>query len=97
MTLIFESVLRFLEEVGYQLHTAPDPFYAALVLFVNGLWIPTVIIMLGAAKVAWMEWRMGVHHMATRNFILLAIDVPRLNEQSPKAVENIFTQLHGAL
>lgn len=33
---------------------------------------------------------------ATHKFILLAIDIPKLNEQTPKAVENMFTYLGGA-
>jgi hypothetical protein len=33
---------------------------------------------------------------ATHKSVLLAIDIPRGNEQSPKAVENIFTYLAGA-
>lgn len=32
----------------------------------------------------------------THRNILLAIDIPKLNEQSPKAVENMFTYLGGA-
>ncbi|MBI2051073.1 MAG: hypothetical protein HYT31_04735 [Parcubacteria group bacterium] len=94
---IFDAVLTFVLDVYRELQLAGDPFYAALILVVNGLWIPIVFIMFANAKIAWQEWRMGVYHDARRRFILLAIDVPRLNEQSPKAVENIFTQLHGAL
>lgn len=94
---IFDAVLTFVLEVAQQLQTAPDPFYAALVLLVNGLWVVIVIIMFANAKIAWQDWRQGVYHVKNRRFILLAIDVPRLNEQSPKAVENIFTHLHGAL
>ncbi len=94
---IFDAVLTFILDVYRELQLAGDPFYAALILIVNGLWIPIVLIMLANAKIAWMEWRWALYHIKNRRFILLAIDVPRLNEQSPKAVENIFTQLHGAL
>lgn len=94
---IFDTVLAFLLEVAAQLEQAQDPFYAALVLMVNGLWVPVVFVMFGAAKKTWLDSREDVYHEKNRRFILLAIDVPRLNEQSPKAVENIFTSLHGAL
>lgn len=94
---IFNAVLTFILDVSRELQLAGDPFYAALVLLVNGLWIPIVLIAFANAKIAWKEWRENVYHDKNRRFILLAIDVPRLNEQSPKAVENIFTHLHGAL
>ncbi len=33
----------------------------------------------------------------TLRFVVLAIDIPQENEQTPKAVEQIFAQLHGTL
>lgn len=52
-------------------------------------WIPFLVVFLYGIFEMWLEmqrhyWR---HH---RPYILLAIDVPRLTEQSPRAVENIF-------
>jgi len=66
-----------------------------LILLVNGFWIPFVVIIFGNAKTAWIDWRENVYHDKHRKFILLAIDVPRDNDQSPKAVENIFSHLYG--
>ncbi len=40
----------------------------------------------------WLRTRWGANHQS----ILLAIDIPRGNEQTPKAVENMFTYLAGA-
>ncbi|OJI06912.1 hypothetical protein BK004_02135 [bacterium CG10_46_32] len=94
---IFNPILFFVLDVYRQLLAANDPFYAILILLVNGFWIPIAFIIYKNAEIAWKDWRQSLYHNAKRRFILLAIDVPRLNEQSPKAVESIFTQLHGAL
>jgi len=94
---IFDAALVFILDVYWQLQLAGNPFYIALILMVNGLWIPIVFIIFVNTKITWKDWRENIYHEKNRRFILLAIDVPRLNEQSPKAVENIFTQLHGAL
>lgn len=97
MMPIFNSVLNFLFDVFYQLQISPNPFYSGVILFMNGLWVLVIIMTIMAGKELWHDWRQGVHHVKTRKFIILAIDVPRDNEQSPKAVENIFAHLHGAL
>ncbi len=95
--IILELIWQFILEVWYQLSIAPNPFIAALILFVNGLWIPFIVMLWGAGKIMWQDWRQTLHHIRTRRFIILAIDVPRDNNQSPLAVENIFTHLHGIL
>ena len=64
-----------------------DEIITDLLLYLG--WIPFLVIFLYGIFETWLElqrhhWR---HH---RPYILLAIDVPRLTEQSPRAVENIF-------
>lgn len=64
-----------------------DKIVTDLILYLG--WIPFLFVFLHGIFETWLEmqrhyWR---HH---RPYILLAIDVPRLTEQSPKAVENIF-------
>jgi len=76
---------------------APNPFWAGIIFLANGGWIFVVLILWDSLKNVWHEWRWTVYHVKNRRFILLAIDVPRDNEQSPLAVESIFNQLHGAL
>jgi len=66
-----------------------------LILLVNGFWIPFVVVIFSNAKIAWVDWRQNLYHDKNRRFILLAIDVPRDNDQSPMAVENIFSHLYG--
>lgn len=94
---IFDSISNFLLEVMYQLQVSPNPFYSAVILFINGLWVPMLIITLAALKTMWIDWRQTLFHINRRHFIILAIDVPRDNEQSPKAVENIFSNLYGII
>ncbi len=50
---------------------------------------------LWVAKELWLDWRQG-KYVATLEYTLLAIDIPKENLQSPKAVENMFDQISGA-
>ncbi|HBA36460.1 TPA: hypothetical protein DCZ15_01135 [Candidatus Falkowbacteria bacterium] len=71
----------------------PDQmFWAFLGNF--GWLIIAVIFLLGVREVylVWIRLQWEKNH----KFVLLAIDIPRGNEQSPKAVENMFTYLAGA-
>ncbi|MDD5039821.1 MAG: hypothetical protein PHY34_01595 [Patescibacteria group bacterium] len=81
-------------ELFANLPSADNPFSAMLLIFLHGGWIFVIVsILLGA-------WWGYVEYIQNRfdsrlKFILLAIDIPRNNEQSPKAVEHIFAHLHG--
>jgi len=76
---------------------SPNPFYSGVILFINGFWVVFLILLLAISKEIWLDWRQTLYHIKRRKFILLAIDVPRDNEQSPKAVENIFSHLYGII
>jgi len=52
-------------------------------------WVPIVIAVAFGLMQTWVEIQRK-HWRTKRPYVLLAIDVPRLTEQSPKAVENIF-------
>ncbi|NTU98934.1 hypothetical protein HGA64_02925, partial [Candidatus Falkowbacteria bacterium] len=68
-------------------------------IFVLFGWIPLVVTFLWGIVLVWVDYRNGIF-ASKQKFIFLAIDVPRGNEQSPKAVENLFTYLaggHGSL
>ena len=62
---------------------------------INFGWIPVVITILWGAKELWVYYIQDKWG-STINKVILAIDVPRGNEQSLKAVENIFTYFGGA-
>ncbi|MFW0862395.1 MAG: hypothetical protein ACKKL6_02310 [Candidatus Komeilibacteria bacterium] len=64
-------------------------------LFISGGWIFFVIVFL---QFLWTEWLNArqTRWMSDKKFVLLAIDVPKDNEQSPMAVEQMMTNLAGA-
>lgn len=58
-------------------------------------WIPIAIVFIWGAGQIWLTYirrKWG----KKQKFILLAIDIPKGNEQTPKAVENLFAYLGGA-
>jgi hypothetical protein len=65
-------------------------------LFINIGWIPLGVVFLWGAKELWLQYIRGKWEENNANFTLLAIDIPRNNEQSPKAMENMLTYLAGA-
>jgi len=65
------------------------------VFLANYGWIAFGIIFLIAARDVWL-YHIQVEWSKTHKSVLLAIDIPKGNEQSPKAVENMFTYLGGA-
>jgi len=58
-------------------------------------WLPFCASFIWAAGFLWLRWRRMKFYFSHK-FILLAIDIPRDNQQTPKAVENIFSYLAGA-
>lgn len=58
-------------------------------------WIIFGFMFLWMASILWLKYIRGKWGSKTK-FILLAIDIPRGNFQSPQAVENLFTYLGGA-
>lgn len=75
-----------------------DPFTAMAYLILNGGWIIFVGVFLWMLVYGWLEWRQNLF-VASREWILLRITVPKAseyNQQTPRAVENIFANLAGA-
>ena len=64
-------------------------------VFLRGGWM---IILAGLLWGTWMYWNFYILNAFADSipYVLLAIDVPKNNEQGPLAVENIFSQLAGA-
>jgi len=71
-----------------------NPFAAVWLILKDGGWIPLVILFFYAAKEVYML-RIQLRWAKRQKSVLLAVDVPKNNEQSPKAVENIFAHLYG--
>lgn len=71
------------------------PLVISLYLIKMFGWIPIVFVII------WGLWKLWINFIQDEyaskiKFILLAVDVPKDNEQSPKAVEQIFAHLAGA-
>jgi len=63
-------------------------------IFVYGGWIPFVWVFWQGFKGMWLNSRQA-KYAPTISYMLLSISIPRMNEQSPKAVEHMFTHLAG--
>jgi hypothetical protein len=79
----------FLERMG------ENPFLAMWFLFANGGWIIFLWLMLTSAVRYWQGYKQGVF-TAKKAWVVLAIDIPKLQEQGPRAIENMFAYLAGA-
>ncbi len=71
----------------------PDRIFS--VFFWNFGWLILAFIFMGGVRSLYLDYMNGLW-IQTHKSILLAIDIPTGNEQSPKAVENMFTYLAGA-
>lgn len=58
-------------------------------------WIPIALVMVWGSVQVWKVTRQDKFDKSLR-FVLLAIDVPSVTEQTPKALENMFASLWGA-
>lgn len=70
----------------------PDVMMLKLFLIVG--WIPIGIVFIWGMAQVWLFY-IQTKWLLTHKMILLAIDIPRGNVQSPKAVENMFTYFGG--
>jgi len=64
--------------------------------FINIGWIFIAVLFLYAVLIMYLQSIRAYWAANNLKFILLALDIPKGNEQSPKAVENMFTYLAGA-
>lgn len=71
-----------------------NPFSAFLFILRNGGLVVFFPILVWMGWEMWMYWIQNLYS-AKKRYVLLAIDVPRDNEQSMRAVEHIMTALHG--
>jgi len=79
------------------LNLSPDQFLLYFMLNIG--WLPISIALIIAARDLWLGYIQGVF-LGAQKYVLLAIDVPKANEQTPKAVENILAYLaagHGSI
>jgi len=65
-----------------------------LYIIANGGWILIIVTCIYGAWQGYLEYIRNRYSARTEH-VLLAIDIPKMNEQSPKAVEHIFSHLYG--
>lgn len=71
----------------------PDLMLLKLLYYVG--WFPVVVAFLWGVAQVWLRY-IRLAYGASEKTVLLAIDIPRGNAQTPMAVENIFSYLAGA-
>jgi hypothetical protein len=77
-------------------HWVQSPtWWLVILLVVNVLWIPLIWWLIKEMWAAWLEQSQTFFAMK-RQFVVLAIDVPRDIEQTPLGMEAVFNQLAGA-
>ena len=69
----------------------------AVLLFALGAWVPLAAFFMKALGELWVLYRQTVKNISHWKWVILAVDIPPLFIQSPKAVEQIFAQLSGTL
>lgn len=89
MEEFFQFDWSFIDNVG------DNPFQAMWFFFANGGWAIFLIIFIWIAVKGWQNWRQNLFG-AKKQWIILAINVPKMHEQGPRAVENMFAYLAGA-
>ncbi len=72
-----------------------NPSDMAWVFFINIGWMILAVVYLIGVREIYLMYIQGKFAASLKN-VFLAIDIPRGNVQSPKAVENLFTYLAGA-
>ncbi len=79
-----------------ELTTLPAGQIAWRILFWYFGWLPIAVGFIWGVIQLWVYSRQLKWDAKNNQLIVLAIDIPQNNEQSPRAVENLFSYLHGA-
>jgi hypothetical protein len=85
-----DSILNIFVALSYE-----DPFIISWVLFKSGGWVVFLFVLF------WGFWQIYLKNIQDKydtsvNYTILAIDIPKSNEQSVKAMEQFFAHLSGA-
>lgn len=92
--VIQESVTNKLPLFASSFLSQPiDVIFYDLVLWFG--WIPVLGTLLWGFSELWLWERQG-QFAAKQKYIMLAVDVPAMTEQTPKALENMFNTLYAA-
>jgi hypothetical protein len=95
--LIFETPFGFSVDLSFWQDIFALPIYQLIfVLFVIFGWIIVYLVLFNLMVEKWVEYKVE-KHVHQWKWVVLAVDIPPLFIQTPKAVEQIFAQLTGAL
>ncbi|MFA6587747.1 MAG: hypothetical protein WCT08_01620 [Patescibacteria group bacterium] len=77
--------------------SSANPILMMWFLFQNGGWIAVVITFIVGLKYVWWDFvtRRYINKYYAGRYVLLAIDVPKDSEQTPKAAEQMFAHFNG--
>jgi len=89
--LNLHSILNSLIALGEN-----QPIVITWIIFKNGGWIFVLWFFLIGLWEKWVFYVEEEKYPPTLKYVLLSFDIPKENEQSPKAIEHIFSQLMGA-
>lgn len=89
---MFEDILTWPDT--FLMIAGNDPFAAMWFLFTHGGWIFFVYVIGWGILEIYLDGKQGAY-IAKKDWILLAIDIPHMSEQTPRAVENLFAQFAG--
>lgn len=87
------DITLYLDPIYEFLYLPPDQLFFRLLVLYG--WIPFAFLFM-FILFQWYVYELENAWGSKQKDILLAIDIPKGNEQSPKAVENFFTYLAGA-
>jgi len=87
ITIDFPAIWQNIIAFGTQ-----NPVVIAMQLFLGGGWVIFLLLLLYGFYTIWLDYRRG-QFASNWKHVVLAIDIPRENIQTPKAVENIFVAL----
>ncbi|MCB9802658.1 hypothetical protein H6761_01385 [Candidatus Nomurabacteria bacterium] len=71
------------------------PIFALWYIIAHGGWIPLAWILITQGYEVWIMEKQN-KWFDTNKFVLLAVDIPKEHEQTPKAVEGLFSTVSGA-
>lgn len=87
--------LFFSQLDAFLLGAGDDPFTAMWSVFIHGGWILFLWLGLWIARAMWLR-SLQEKAAAKKEYIVFRVTVPHTSEQTPKAVENIFSSLAAA-
>lgn len=91
MLLINDFIQNFNVVFGQQIHSGTELF---VFIYYRGGWLILFMFLFRASMEMFYNYRVG-KFMSKFEWHFLAIDIPKENEQTPKAVENIFAHIAG--